>query len=140
MKIADIKGMNNAFWMTTEDPDMSGKRSVLRSYLRQRENLAAAAMCVQHMQKALTEMNIQLANVISDISGTTGMAILGDILRGERNPERLARHKRARTHSAWYTLSIILGESRATHYSPVVRTNINYAVPFHLGWTAGHRD
>ncbi len=56
---------------------------VLRSYLRQRENLvAAAATCIQHMQKALTEMNIQLANVISDISGTTGMAILQDIIKG----------------------------------------------------------
>ena len=74
---------------------------VLRSYLRQRENLvAAAAMCVQHMQKALTEMNIQLANVISDISGTTGMAILRDIVRGERDPEKLARHKHARIHAS----------------------------------------
>jgi transposase len=50
---------------------------VLHGYLRQRENLvAAAATCIQHMQKALTEMNMQLANVISDISGTTGLAIL----------------------------------------------------------------
>jgi hypothetical protein len=65
---------------------------VLRSYLQQRENLvAAAAMCVQHMQKALTEMNIQLANVISDISGTTGMAVLRDIVRGERDPTTQAR-------------------------------------------------
>jgi len=54
----------------------------LRGYLRQRENLAAAATCIQHMQKALTEMNIQLANVISDISGTTGLAILCDIVGG----------------------------------------------------------
>jgi len=68
---------------------------------RQRENLvAAAAMCVQHMQKALTEMNIQLANVISDISGTTGMAILRDIVRGERDPEKLARHKHARIRAS----------------------------------------
>jgi len=59
---------------------------LLRGYLRQRENLvAAAATCIQHMQKALTEMNIQLANVISDISGTTGLAILYDIVRGERD-------------------------------------------------------
>lgn len=41
---------------------------VLRSYMRQRENLVTAAgTAIQHMQKALTEMNIQLANVISDI-------------------------------------------------------------------------
>jgi hypothetical protein len=50
---------------------------VLRSYMRQRENLVTAAgTAIQHMQKALTEMNIQLANVIS---GTTGMKILRDI-------------------------------------------------------------
>jgi len=74
---------------------------VLRGYLRQRENLvAAAATCIQHMQKALTEMNIQLANVISDISGTTGMAILRDIVRGERDPERLAMHKHSRIRAS----------------------------------------
>jgi transposase len=74
---------------------------VLRGYLRQRENLvAAAAACIQHMQKALTEMNIQLANVISDISGTTGMAIVRDIVRGERDPERLAMHKHSRIRAS----------------------------------------
>ena len=64
---------------------------VLRTYLRQRENLvASAATCIQQMQKVLTEMNVQLANVISDLSGTTGMAILKAILSGERDPQRLA--------------------------------------------------
>jgi transposase len=67
---------------------------VLRSYMRQRENLvAAASICVQHMQKALTEMNLQLANVISDITGTTGMAILRAIVKGERDPYKLAELK-----------------------------------------------
>src|SRR5258708_26589011 len=73
----------------------------LRGYLRQRENLvAAAATCIQHMQKALTEMNIQLANVISDISGTTGLAILCDIVRGERDPYKLAMHKHSRIRAS----------------------------------------
>jgi len=64
---------------------------VLRTYLRQRENLVAAAgTCIQQMQKVLTEMNVQLANVISDVSGKTGMAILKAILSGERDPQRLA--------------------------------------------------
>lgn len=67
---------------------------VLRSYMRQREVLvAAASTCVQHMQKALTEMNLQLTNVISDISGTTGMAILRAIVAGERDPHQLAALK-----------------------------------------------
>jgi transposase len=58
---------------------------VLRTYMRQREKLVAgASTCIQHIQKALTEMNIQLANVISDISGMTGMAILRAIVSGER--------------------------------------------------------
>jgi transposase len=42
------------------------------------------------MQKALTQMNVQLANVISDISGTTGQAILSAIVGGERDPRKLA--------------------------------------------------
>jgi len=61
---------------------------VLRTYMRQREKLVVgASTCIQHMQKALTEMNIQLANVISDISGMTGMAILRAIVSGERDPQ-----------------------------------------------------
>jgi transposase len=74
---------------------------VLRSYMRQRENLVTAAgTAIQHMQKALTEMNIQLANVISDISGTTGMKILRDIVKGERDPEKLALHKHGRIQAS----------------------------------------
>ena len=50
------------------------------------ENLvAASSTCIQHMQKTLTQMNVQLANVISDISGVTGMAILRAIVAGERD-------------------------------------------------------
>jgi transposase len=74
---------------------------VLRSYMRQRENLVTAAgTAIQHMQKALTEMNIQLANVISDISGTTGMKILRDIVKGERDPQKLAMHKHGRIRAS----------------------------------------
>jgi transposase len=67
---------------------------VLRTYLRQRETLvASASKCIQHMQKTLTQMNVQLANVISDISGVTGMAILRAIVAGERDPDKLASRK-----------------------------------------------
>ena len=67
---------------------------VLRTYLRQRESLVtAASKCIQHMQKTLTQMNVQLANVISDISGATGMAILRAIVAGERDPDKLASRK-----------------------------------------------
>jgi transposase len=65
---------------------------VMRTYWRQRQQLIEdASRSIQHMQKALTQMNVQLANVISDISGTTGQAILKAILEGERDPAKLAR-------------------------------------------------
>ena len=64
----------------------------LRRYLRHRETLVQeAGTCIQRMQKALTEMNVQLANVISDISGMTGLRILHAIVDGERDPRRLAK-------------------------------------------------
>lgn len=53
-------------------------------------HVEAAGRAIQHMQKALTKMNVQLANVISDISGVSGQAIIGAVLKGERDPYRLA--------------------------------------------------
>ena len=65
---------------------------VLRTYLRQREMLiACAADHIQHMQKALQQMNVKLSNVISDITGLTGMTIIQAILNGERDPVKLAK-------------------------------------------------
>ena len=55
---------------------------VLRSYLRQREMLTqTASMHIQHMQKALQQMNLLLHNVVSDITGVTGMKIIKEIGR-----------------------------------------------------------
>ncbi|MBE9141559.1 IS110 family transposase [Nodosilinea sp. LEGE 07088] len=63
----------------------------LRSYIRYRDTLVTSASThVLRMQKALTEMNVQLHRVISDITGSTGMRILRAIVAGERNPEALA--------------------------------------------------
>ena len=63
----------------------------MQSYWRQRQDLARSAVRhVQRMQKALTQMNIQLANVLSDITGKSGQAILRAILEGERDPHELA--------------------------------------------------
>src|SRR5438105_11811774 len=78
---------------------------VLRAYLRQRETLVgAAAQEIQHMQKALTEMNVQLTNVISDISGETGLAIIDAILAGQRDAETLATLKGPRIVASRETL------------------------------------
>ena len=82
------------------------KIRVLRAYLRQREMLVgAAAEQIQHMQKALTEMNVQLANVISDISGETGLAIIDAILAGERDARTLAKLKGPRIQASVTTLT-----------------------------------
>lgn len=64
----------------------------LRSLLRHREALIrGAARHIQHMQKALHQMNLLLDKVISDITGVTGTAIIEHILAGERNPVTLAK-------------------------------------------------
>jgi transposase len=66
----------------------------LRAYLRQRGNLIrSASRHVLHMQKALEQMNLKLTEVLSDITGKTGRAILRAILRGTRAPEKLARYR-----------------------------------------------
>jgi DNA-binding protein YbaB len=66
---------------------MEGVRTIWR--LRDR-HVKDASRAVQHMQKALTKMNIQLANVLSDITGVSGQAIIAAILQGERDPWKLA--------------------------------------------------
>lgn len=64
---------------------------VLRSYVRQRAMLVKyAGQHIQHMQKALTQMNVQLQHAVSDITGATGMRIIRAILAGERDPRKLA--------------------------------------------------
>jgi transposase len=69
---------------------------VLRSLWRQRGMLLRSqGRRVQHMQKALTQMNIQLANVISDVVGETGQKILRAIVAGERDGQALAKLKNA---------------------------------------------
>jgi transposase len=63
----------------------------LRAYVRQRMNLVRyASSHIQHMQKALAQMNLLLTNVVSDITGVTGMRIIKAIVDGERNPRVLA--------------------------------------------------
>ena len=63
---------------------------VLRSFMRQRQMLVkSAATHIQHMQKALEQMNIRSDNVVSDITGQTGFRILKAILAGERDVEKL---------------------------------------------------
>ena len=77
-------GMLNRCFVATD------KIKILRSYMRLREDhIRSASMHVNHMQKALTSMNIRLKEVISQIHGASGMAIIKAILEGERNVEKL---------------------------------------------------
>lgn len=65
---------------------------VLRGYMRQREMLVRSASThIQHMQKALQQMNLRLDNVVSDITGQTGMRILKALLAGERDVKKLGQ-------------------------------------------------
>jgi transposase len=65
---------------------------ILRSYQRHRHNMVEdASRQIQHMQKALEQMNVKLPEVLSDITGVTGQAIVRAILQGERDPQELAK-------------------------------------------------
>jgi transposase len=75
----------------------SAEVCVLRAVARQRETLLSEqASWVQRMQKALVQMNIQLTEVISDVMGQTGQAIIRDIVAGQRDAQALARHRHRR--------------------------------------------
>src|SRR5258705_11463697 len=90
---------------------------VLRSYLRQREMLTqSASMHIQHMQKALQQMNLLLHNVVSDITGVTGMKIIKAILAGERDPRVLARNRDERCQNTTATIAkSLVGNYREEH-------------------------
>ncbi|MBW4620404.1 MAG: IS110 family transposase [Cyanosarcina radialis HA8281-LM2] len=90
---------------------------VLRSYIRQRERLTqSASVHIQRRQKALTEMNLQLHRVVSDLTGVTGMAIIRAIVSGERDRERLAALKDPRAKRSTQEIAAALeGDYRAEH-------------------------
>jgi transposase len=89
----------------------------LRAYLRQRAMLVSyASHHIQHMQKALEQMNIKLNQVISDITGVTGMKIIRAIISGERNPVKLARMRNPRCNNSETIIAKALqGNWRSEH-------------------------
>jgi len=91
--------------------------ATLRAYLRQRERLLDyAAAHIQHMQKALVQMNLQLHHVVADITGKTGMRIIRAILDGVRDPLTLASYRDARCKAAAETIAQALaGNYRPEH-------------------------
>ena len=89
----------------------------LRAYWRQRQmQVRYAASHVQHMQKALEQMNIKLTQVVTDITGLTGMSIIGAILDGERDPIQLAKLRDERCHHTEDQIAVALqGTWRPEH-------------------------
>lgn len=89
----------------------------LRAYIRHRMNqVRYAGVHIQHMQKALTQMNLLLHNVVSDITGTSGMRIIKAIIAGERNPLVLANMRHASCRNSAETIAKSLqGNYRQEH-------------------------
>lgn len=90
---------------------------VIRSLLRHRDSLVQmGAAHVQHMQKALTQMNLPIHHVLSDITGQSGLAILDAIVKGERNPAVLAqlRDRRVKAGEEVVVKSLV-GDYRREH-------------------------
>jgi transposase len=89
----------------------------LRAYIRQRSMLVKnSSRYIQQMQKALTQMNLQLHHVISDVMGDTGMKIIHAIVNGERDPAVLAMHRDCRCKSSIADIKAALtGNYRAEH-------------------------
>ena len=97
----------------------------LRAYLRHREKLVqGAASHIRRMQKVLVQMNLLLHNVISDITGVTGMRILRDIVAGVTDPMVLASHRDYRCRASVQEIAASLtGNYRAEHLF-VLRQNL----------------
>jgi transposase len=100
----------------------------VRSLLRHRDNLVKSASShIQHIQKSLTQMNLQIHNVISDITGATGMAIIDAILAGERNPKKLAELKDRRIKATKQTIvKSLTGDYRREHLFTLEQTVQSY--------------
>jgi transposase len=87
----------------------------VRAYLRHRATLLEyRAAHIQHMQKALHQMNVQLTHVLTDITGATGLAIIRAIVAGERDPVQLARFRAPRCASSTEEIAKAL----TGHYQP----------------------
>jgi transposase len=97
----------------------------VRAILRHRDALVrGASRCVSHLHKALTQMNVQLQHVISDLTGVTGLAILEAILAGERDPQKLAALKDHRIKASRDVIAKSLhGDWRPEHLFTLKQTH-----------------
>lgn len=102
--------------------------AALRAYLRLRErHLDYAAAHIQHMQKALTLMNMQLQNVVTDITGATGMKIIRAIVAGEREPAELAKMRDVRCKASQQTIEAsLVGNHQPEHLFALAQALSSY--------------
>src|SRR5947207_10769853 len=100
----------------------------IRSRMRHRENLVQmACVHVQHMHKALDQMNLQIHHVISDITGVTGLAIVDAIVAGKTNPKELAKLRDFRIKASIETVTkSLVGDYRPEHIFTLKQSLISY--------------
>jgi transposase len=93
------------------------KTCALRAYLRQRANVIRyGGQHIQQMEKALEQMNLKLTETISDITGKTGQDIIRAIVRGVRDPAKLAKYRNQRIKATEEQIAAALtGSYRAEH-------------------------
>jgi len=97
----------------------------LRQLVRHRGTLVKwSATHIQQMQKALTQMNLQLHNVVSDITGVTGMKIIRSICDGEQDPKKLASHRDSRCENSAETIA----KSLQGHYKAEILFSLKQAL------------
>jgi transposase len=91
--------------------------AALRTYLRHRQTLVeSAGIYTQRMQKALVQMNLLLTQVVSDITGVTGLRIVRDMVAGQRDPQQLAAHRDARCRASQADIvAALTGQYRPEH-------------------------
>lgn len=100
----------------------------VRTLLRHRSTLVAqAATHIQHMQKALTQMNVRLQHVLSDLSGQSGLAIIDAILAGERDPAQLAKLRDPHVQASEETVQkALVGDWRSEHLFTLRQARASY--------------
>lgn len=109
----------------------------LRAYLRHRATLLDyRAAHSQHMQKALQQMNVQLTQVLSDITGATGLAIIRAMVAGERDPVQLARYRDPRCQSSTEEIA----QALTGHYRPEHVFALKQALALYDTYTAQVRE
>lgn len=106
----------------------------VRALVRHRDALNKLVnVHIQHMHKALTQMNLQLHNVISDVTGTTGLLIINAILKGERDPKKLSEFRDPRIKASEKTIAkSLVGDYRPEHLFTLEQALASYHHYQHL--------